>query len=125
LFSTRVLLAQNILLCEGILMAPTGSSHVNVSMAALCAGGGLYGYFKAGSMPSVSNGINGCYVFIAASAAAAAAAAVLLSIHYLKIHCLLTAAGGWRFVWCCFCSWSILNQCKNSYTVVSRPLVLL
>jgi hypothetical protein len=36
-------------------MAPTGSSHLNGALAALCAGGGVYGYTKAKSVPSVGH----------------------------------------------------------------------
>ena len=32
---------------------PTGSSHLNFSLAALFAGGGIGGYVKAKSMPSL------------------------------------------------------------------------
>eukprot|EP00879_Flechtneria_rotunda_P006090 GHRR01006403.1.p1 GENE.GHRR01006403.1~~GHRR01006403.1.p1 ORF type:complete len:111 (+),score=23.51 GHRR01006403.1:160-492(+) len=38
-------------------MAPTGSSHVNASLGALCAAGGLFGYWKARSMPSLLAGL--------------------------------------------------------------------
>lgn len=37
-------------------MAPTGSSHLNAALAVGCAGGGLFGYAKAKSVPSVSEG---------------------------------------------------------------------
>lgn len=33
---------------------PTGSSHINATLAGLCAAGGVMGYVKARSMPSVS-----------------------------------------------------------------------
>lgn len=34
-------------------MAPTGSSHINMSLGMLCAAGGAIGYVKAKSVPSV------------------------------------------------------------------------
>ena len=36
---------------------PTGSSHLNFTLAAVLAGGGLAGYFKAKSLPSLIAGI--------------------------------------------------------------------
>eukprot|EP00955_Chlamydomonas_euryale_P042275 352249-Chlamydomonas_euryale.AAC.8 len=35
-------------------MAPTGQAHLDIALAALCAGGGVVGYLKKGSLPSVS-----------------------------------------------------------------------
>lgn len=41
-------------------MAPTGSSHVNATLAVLCGVGGAMGYVKARSVPSVSQyGVDG------------------------------------------------------------------
>ena len=44
---------------------PTGSSHLNFSLAALFAGGGIGGYVKAKSMPSLIGGFACSSLYIA------------------------------------------------------------
>uniref|UniRef100_A0A7R9V9Q8 Transmembrane protein 14C n=1 Tax=Chlamydomonas euryale TaxID=1486919 RepID=A0A7R9V9Q8_9CHLO len=38
-------------------MAPTGQAHLDIALAALCAGGGVVGYLKKGSLPSLLGGV--------------------------------------------------------------------
>ena len=43
---------------------PTGSSHLNFSLAAVLAGGGLAGYFKAKSVPSLVAGLSFATLYV-------------------------------------------------------------
>ena len=45
---------------------PTGSSHLNFTLAAVLGGGGLAGYFKAKSVPSLVAGLSFATIYVGA-----------------------------------------------------------
>lgn len=45
---------------------PTGSSHLSLTMASLCMGGGAFAYYRKGSVPSLAGGVGAGLLYLGA-----------------------------------------------------------